>query len=85
MVAKMTDAQDRKIHIGANGQQYIFDLSECTEVELENFKTLLMWTLQTLIGQRNLLYEAIAKVNGEMDRRINESTPGTPASGGHGK
>lgn len=72
MVAKMIEAEDRRIHIGVNGATYIFELGECTEAELKNFKTVLMRTLQTLIGQRELLHEAIAKVNGELDRKINE-------------
>lgn len=68
----MTDAMERKIHIGVNGTTYIFELDGCTEAELKNFKVLLMWVLQTLIEQRGMLYGAIAKVNGEMDRRVNE-------------
>ncbi len=72
MVSKMHDVEDRKIHIGVDGNTYIFELGECTEAELRNFKVLLMWTLQTLLGQRDKLYEAIAKVNGELDKRTNE-------------
>ena len=81
MVAKMEDAriEDRRIHIEVNGQQHIFELGECTGGELEIFKTLLMWALHTLIGQRDLLHEAIAKVNGELDRRVNEKACPPPA------
>jgi len=69
MVAKMNDVEDRRIHIEVDSNTYIF---ECTPEELINFKMLLLWTLQTLLGQRRLLYEALAKVNGELDRRVNE-------------
>ncbi len=72
MVAKMNDVEDRRIHIEVDSNTYIFELGECTPEELINFKMLLLWTLQTLLGQRRLLYEALAKVNGELDRRVNE-------------
>jgi hypothetical protein len=88
MIAKMVDAMDRRIPISVNGMVYVFELSQCTEEELENFKILLMWTLQDLLGQRDRLYEAIAKVNGELDRRVNEAACGNnppliPSQGGN--
>lgn len=74
MVAKMAaDGLDRRIPIRVNGMTYIFELEQCTEEELKNFKILLMWALQELLGQRGMLYGAIAKINGELDRRVNEA------------
>lgn len=73
MVAKMTDMEDRKIHIAVNGMTYFFELSQCTEDELKKLKALLLWTLQYLIEPRGLFYGAIAKINGELDRRTNDA------------
>jgi len=64
--------ESKEISFKVDGQGYIFRLDEFTEWDLKLIKGLVLRLLGDVLTERDRMYECIRRINGELDRRVNE-------------